>query len=262
MGNYYFLTASLPTLDLKKKSEIGTLELKVLLQENLEVEDLSSIELYCRIIDLHNIRALAMNGHIDPRGNLTEKELDEALLTRMDMPDYLFDYLDNHKVGNERSENFAELLTAYFENEIPAAKGFLRELLEFERNYRLVLTGLRCKELKRDPASELQFEDLSDFVIAGIIAQKSAAEYTPPVEFADLAEIFHRCKHDTWLRHEELLKYRYNKIEDMLTAPLFTIDWIIAYLARLMIVEDLFYFDSQVMHQKGNKLLETYTSRE
>lgn len=261
MGNYYFLTASLPALTLRKRPDLTTLRLKTLLQENLSAADYELVEIYYRLLDLHNIRVLAMNGHIDPRGNLSEKELDEALLTQQGLPEYVFDYLELHKVGNERSENFAQLLAAYFEHEIPRAEGLLKDLLEFDRAYRIVLTGLRCKELKLDLAKQLQFEDSSDYIVAQLLAQKDAARYDPPIEFTELAEVFRNCKHDTWLRHEELLKYRYKKIEELATQPLFSLDWIIAFSARLMIVEDLFYFDSESAIQKGNKLLETYTSR-
>ena len=94
MGNYYFLAASLPPLGLGQKPEITFEELKSRLEINLSKDDFAKVKTILLFTDLQNIRALLSEEPIDPRGNLDEKELDEALLTRSILPDYVFDFFD------------------------------------------------------------------------------------------------------------------------------------------------------------------------
>ncbi len=77
-----------------KSPEITFEELIARLEINLSKEDLEKTNVLRRFVDINNIRALLMEEAIDPRGNLNEKELDEALLVHAVLPDYVFDFLD------------------------------------------------------------------------------------------------------------------------------------------------------------------------
>ncbi len=94
MGNYYFLAPSLPPIALRDKPDISFNELKGRLVVNLSKKDLALSQLLMRFTDICNIRNLFMEEPIDTRGTLSEKELDEALLVRAGLPDYVFDFLD------------------------------------------------------------------------------------------------------------------------------------------------------------------------
>lgn len=254
MANYYFVAPSLPELVLGGRPDITFEEFQNRLEVNLTKEDFKKTLILRRFIDLNNIRSLLLEQPIDPRGTLNEKELDEALLIRNILPSYVFEFLDQYDQPLDIVKNFSGLLTRFFKEEIAAHEGFLRDYLIFERNWRLVMLGLRAKELGRDVVRELQFEDFSDPIVAQILAQKDAEQYEPPVEFMELKEILTSCGSDPWERYKAFAAWRFHKIEEMVKRPLFSIDWILAYMAQLIIVEDWNELDGG----RGKLILENY----
>jgi hypothetical protein len=256
MRNYYFVAPSLPPLSLKEKPEITFAELMWRLQINLSKSDLEKAKLLSRFVDICNIRALLMEEPIDPRGNLSEKELDEALLVQMHLPSYVFDFLSQFEKVPDRIKNFSGLLARFFNEEIPKQKGFLRDYLTFEREWRLVLVGLRAKQLGRDLAKELQFEDPTDPLVAHLLAQKDSDRYDPPMEYMEIKEILASCKGDPWAENKAFAEYRFRKIEEIAEGKLFTIDQILSYEAQLMIVEMI----NELDREKGRMILDTFKS--
>jgi hypothetical protein len=255
MGNYYFLAPSLPELILGQKPEVSFEELKNRIEINLTKEDYKKARVFGRFIDISNIRALLREEPIDSKGNLSEKELDEALLIHSILPDYVFDFLEHYDTVAEKIRHFSGLVAHFFAEEIPKQKGFLRRYLIFERNWRLILLALRAKELHRDIIHELQFEDLSDPLIAQILSQRDADRYEPPEEFVELKEILHSCGKDPWALRRAFDEWRMCRIEEMVTKPLFSIDWILSYMARLLIVE----YAHELDENKGKIIVNTLT---
>lgn len=254
MKNYYFLVASLPPLSLRERPEMSFESLSASLELSLSKEDLEKTRVLRRFIDINNIRSLLLEEKIDLHGNLNEKQLDEALLIKNILPEYIFDFLDQFEKVSERIKYFSGLLSLYFRQEIPLATGFLKKFLIFERESRLVLLALRAKLLKRDVVKELQFEDLKDPFVAQIIAQKDAEQYEPPQEYKDLKELFISCQGDPWIESQVFSQYRFKKIDEMSENEQFTIDQILAYMAKLMIVEYLFELDEE----RGKLILDTF----
>jgi hypothetical protein len=254
MANYYFLASSLPPLELGSRPDITFEELKSRLEVNLTKEDFQKTVVLRRYVDLHNIRCLLLEEPFDSRGNLEEKELDEALLIQDILPQYVFDFLNQFENSADRISHFSGLISRYFMEEIPKQRGFLLKLLSFEKAWRLVMLALRAKQVGRDIAKELQFEDPTDPFVAQILAQKDAPDYQPPDEFADLKELIDSCGADPWQKYKVFATYRFNKIEQMVEKPLFSIDWILSYLAQLMIVEEQY----ELNETKGKVILDTF----
>jgi hypothetical protein len=255
MGNYYFLAPSLPDLVLGQKPEVSFEELKSRTEINLTKKDLPRAKIFGRFIDINNIRSQLLEEPIDPRGNLSEKELDEALLVRNILPEYVFDFLDQFDTVSEKIRQFPGLISRFFAEEIPKSRGFLRTYLNFERDWRLVLTALRARTLKRDLLRELQFEDFTDPLVAQILSEKDAPQYEPPEEFHELKEIFLSCGDDPLEQHRSFDAWHFRKIEEMVVKPLFSIDWILSYMARLLIVE----YDYELDKHKGKMIVDTLT---
>jgi len=256
MRNYYFIVPSLPPLTLHERPEITFGELMARLEINLSKQDLEKVRVLRRFIDIYNIRALLMEEPVDPRGNLNEKELDEALLVHAALPDYVFDFLDQFEKVSDKIRNFPGLLARFFNEETPKQKGFLRNYLIFERESRLILLALRAKHLNRDVVKELQFEDPTDPIVAHILAQKDSEIYEPPPEYADLKELIASCYADPWAEHKAFAEYRFRKIAELSESKLFTIDQILCYMAQLMMIEDINELDKE----KGNMILDTFKS--
>ncbi len=254
MKNYYFLVPSLPPLFLREKPDITFERLIANLEIGLTKEDLEKTRVLRRIVDISNIRSLLLEEKIDPRGNLNEKELDEALLIKNILPEYVFDFLDQFEKPADRIRNLSGLLSQYFAMEIPRAEGFLKRYLVFERECRLVLLALRAKRLGRDIVKELQFEDFTDPFVAQILAQKDADQYEPPEEYKELKELIASCYGDPWLENRVFAEYRFKKIDEMSEKQPFSIDQILAYMAKLMIVEYLLELDEE----RGKSILDTF----
>jgi len=254
MKNYYFLVPSLPPLSLREKPDITFEKLAANLEIGLTKGDLEKTRVLRRFVDIGNIRSLLLEEKIDPRGNLNEKELDEALLVKNILPQYVFDFLDQFEKVSDRIRNFSGLYSLYFTMEIPQAEGFLKKYLIFERECRLVLLALRAKQLGRDVVKELQFEDLSDPLVAQILAQRDSDHYDPPEEYKELKELIASCYGDPWLENRVFAEYRFKKIDEMSEKQLFSIDQILAYLAKLMIIEYLLELDEE----RGKLILDTF----
>ncbi len=254
MHNYYFVAPSLPTLVLGEIPEISFEEVMSRLELNLTKEDREKVGTLRLAIDLQNIRALYMSKPIDPRANLNEKELDEALLVEADLPEYVFDFLNQFDEDREKVRHFFGLLSRYYSEEIPRQEGFLKDLLSFQREVRLVLAALRAKKTNRDITQELQFEDFKDPFVAQIFAQKDLDDYDPPIEYQDLKHRLLNCPDEPWEQYKTVVSYEFDRIEEMTGYPLFSIDWILGFVARLLLVEQYNSLDAE----RGKQIVDGY----
>lgn len=220
-------------------------EAKEMLALNLTSGDFHEVERLLRPIDLYNIRAFWLGLPLDDRGNYNPKDLEEALLVRDRIPPYLVDFLERYESSQDRLRYFSSLYASLFRDEQAKLKGFLKEYFQMEREVRLVLTALRAKQAGRDLIRELQFEDPQDPFVAEILAQKDAPEFTPSREYEDLKTVFIANRSDPQKLDRALLEYRFRRIEEMEEPYDFSIDRILAYLARLLLVESWMQFDRE-----------------
>ncbi|OGN65133.1 MAG: hypothetical protein A3E80_02305 [Chlamydiae bacterium RIFCSPHIGHO2_12_FULL_49_9] len=245
MANYYFLITALPPLKLGIKPEISFKEAKELFDLNLAERDKKLVQHLLRPIDLSNIRALWMGLPIDDRGNFDEKEIEEALLVQGEVPEYLAEFLERYESIADRLRYFSSLYASLYRREF---KGFLGKYYRFQREFRLVLTALRSKQFKRDISRELQFEDPRDPIVAEILAQKDAPDYSPAPEYEDLKTVFMETVSDPQKLHFALLEYQFDRIEEMEEPQDFAIDRVLSYIARLILVESWEELDQEKGH--------------
>jgi len=228
--------------------------MKELLELNLTLKDMHEVERLLRPIDLYNIHALWLGEPLDGKGAFSAKELEEELLVRDALPSYLVEYLERYESTAERLRYFSSLYASLYREEQFKQKGFLFKYYRFERELRLILTALRANRAGRDLVRELQFEDPSDPFVAEILAQKGAPEYLPPREFEDLKTLFVDNSSDPQKLHRAILEYRFNKIEEMEENQDFSMDRVLAYIARLVLAESLVELDPE----KGKEQLGRY----
>lgn len=238
MNNYYFLATALPPLQLGISPELSFEEFQDLLKDNLSAHDYEQTEVIRRFYDIQNIRAFWKKEPLDPRGNLNEVELEEALLAREGFPDYVYEFLDLYESTSKRLEHFPALLGSFFKSEEKQAVGFLKEYLRFEREWRLVFTGLRAKELGRECVVELQFEDPNDDLVAQILAQKDSKTFISPEGYEQLTTLFEENVSAPVDLYKALCAYRFHRIEQMLAVDLFSLDRILGYMVQLIIIEE------------------------
>jgi hypothetical protein len=237
--NYYFLTLSLPPLSLKAPLEISFEDLQEALRLNLTASDLKKVASLLSGIDLYNIKALWLGEGMDARGNFTEKELEEALLIQEGLPQCVIDYLQQYESVEDRLRFFPSLYVSFYQ-QMDVDSEFLKKYYDLERSIRWILSAFRAKMFGRDIVKEIQFEDPQDPLIAWILAQKDAKEFEPPKEFEDLKLLFMENSRSPSNLHIAILKYRMEKIEEMESQAPFTIDQILGYVARFLIVDEWF----------------------
>lgn len=214
---------------------------------NLKSEDHEQWLQLLRRIDLYNLRAFWLGQPLDERGTLNAKNLEEALLVGDQFPLYFSDYLSRYEKISERLAHFPELTSLFYSEE--RAKGFVSDYFRFERELMLILAALRAKETERDIVKELQFEDFADPLVAYILAQKDASEFTPPKEWEAVKVLFAANSRNPKKLHRSILEYRFDRIEEMCQeyAP-FSIDQVLGYAAMFLVVEEWFSLDRERGH--------------
>lgn len=237
MTNYYFLTTALPPLQLGVEPDISFYDFSHLLKDNLSKEDYAQTVVIRRFYDLENLRAFWKKETFDKRGNFTFTELENSLISHEGLPSYIYNFVDAYETTSERLRNFSSLLSAYYYNETALSHGFLKQYLIFEHHWRLVFTGFRAKQLGRDLATELQFEDPNDDLVAQILAQKDANKFIAPDGYEDLQALFEKHAENPLDLYQALCAYRFAKVEQMVGIDLFSIDRVLAYMVQLIMVE-------------------------
>lgn len=248
---YYFAITALPPLSIGSAPALSFKEVREMLSLNLKEGDAKKVTALLRSIDLYNLRALWLGLPLDKRGNLEPRELEEAFLVPNGFPTYLADFLDRYEETPERLRYFPALYASLY-REPEAESPFLRKYYQLEREMRLVLSALRAKQSGRDLVYELQFEDPLDPFIAEILAQKDSSEYNPSREYEDLKFLFTQNVSEPQELNRALLAYKFRKIEELEEGENFTIDQILGYLARLLLVENF----SQLDYEKGRIVVE------
>ncbi len=252
MFRNYFIVNSLPTLTLSQKPEITFLELMRLFKMNLSASELQKTKDIRLFIDLQNVLKILKKEPLDIRGNFTEKELDEAIMHQIHLPKYLLDFLEREESPVDK---FYEVMSAYFQEEIKSQTGFFQKYVKFEQELRLTLTAIRCKKNQRDISQELSSEDPTDFFVHEIFSQKDqeTVEFSEP--YHSLASKLKEAEGNPFLQKKILMQFRFDQIEEMVEGDLFSIDYLLAYMIQLILVEDWNFLNKEQGHTTLNQIV-------
>lgn len=258
MKEYYFLASVLPPLEIGHLPALGFAEFRELLEFNLSNSDKKRVRQFLRLIDLENVRAFWANEPFDPRGNVSAEQMEQALLDVQwpvgeEFPSYFQEYLEKYHTNEERLAHFSELMAQFFNHAIEQESGFIADFFQFQREMRLVIVGFRSKKLGKDVALELQYEDATDSVIAQILAQRDSKVYEPPFEYKELKPIFEEFAEQPLELYKALYEYQFNHIIELWGGEIFTLNRILNYVARLILVERWLELDVQ----KGIEVVDT-----
>lgn len=254
MTKYYYVGVSLPSLSFEVPPEISFVEFLNLLRRNLTERDYQKTKSLRRIYDVLNLRSLWLGESLDERGELNTIDIEEALISRIGFPDYVYEFMERYETLADRLHHFPWLLSRFFQEAIANSEGFVKNYLQFEREWRLIFSGFRAKKLGRDLSVELQYENPEEELIAQLLAQKDAEEYEPPEKYKHLKVLFKKYGDDPLALERAIDYYRFNYIEELVgMTDQFSINRILAYMAQLLIVEKWFELDKN----KGIKIVDT-----
>ena len=253
MTKYYFLGTAFPLLSLQVKSDLNYGELSRLMQWNLSSKDQEIIGVFKTYIDLKNLKRLWLKQPLDLRGNLDERNLNEALLLKDGLPEVVFEFIEKFTSEQARIKNFSYVLSRFLREEIAHSKSdFLRFYFEMERAVILITIALRAKRLQRDLAEEFMYEDQSDFLVRALLDQSAASRPELDMDKMVIVDLFEQNCNDPKKLQMAFLEYRFQKISDEAEKKPFSIDQILGYLVGVMLIDDLFRLNAGT----GKKILD------
>lgn len=236
MRHYFFVASLLPPLSSEIPIDFSFADLIFACQVNLSKNDLQKVETLRFYFDLQNLYLLIKNEQSAPFqevANFSKAELEDAVMRRDGLPEYVCRFLERYETQEERLGHFSSLFCEYFNFHTATSSGFLQNYLIFERDLRLVLTAFRAKKMGRDLSFELRYQDPKEELVTQMMAQKDAQLFEPPKRFEELKELFTKADQPLAL-YQALYEYRYKKVEEMLGTDLFSIDRILGYIAQFI----------------------------
>jgi Protein of unknown function (DUF2764) len=257
MKRYFYLAASLPELGLDFKPNITFNDFIEDAKTYLKKEDYEFVTIIRELIDIENIRRLLLEQSIDDRGNLTETALDEAVLGKVDLPSYAVDFLDNFSDTKSRLDNFASLYAGFFSFYKNTKNSSLNQYLSFEHELRLWIALLRAQKMGQDFSQALQFEDSKDSLIMSMLVQNQNPDLSIPDEFKKLKSIFESFSANPVTLQKKIEEFRLNKIDELVQDKFFSIDVILGFIAKLLIIEQW----QSLNHEEGLNRLNRFYSK-
>lgn len=252
---FYYLASSLTPIEFGDLADYGFLDLLEKFDLSFSGADRKSFQVLRLFYDIENIKKLLVTTsapvELDSRGNLNKKELLEALEQRTFFAEYVFDFFDTFTSSKDRLNNFSRLVSDYFRYEAEKASGFLKSYLNFERDYRIILTAFRAKKLKKNIEAEFAFEGFKDPILEYVLNQKDSPYFEAPAGYEDLQEMLLITKDKPLYEYRHLAEYRFMKMREMVHDKPFTIDYLMSYAMRVCILEDL----ANLNEIKGNENL-------
>ena len=257
MSRYAFIDTLLPTLRVGQAPEIDSYELDFIMKLNLKKSDFEEISHIRRLVDIDNILALASGTQFLPGGNLNEGQLQEALISDGQLPSWIMSFLETYPQDQERVAHFPELYHTFFQKEKETTTGFLKTYFEFEWQWRLVMLSLRAKELGRDLAKELKYEDPEDDFVNELLSQREGKGFEAPLAMQPLQAIYKRKKDSPLDLLQAISEWRFETIDDLISWKVLSLEYILGYVAKLQIVEQWLFLDRLKGEEELKKLAKT-----
>jgi hypothetical protein len=239
MSRYYFFDTLLPPLIIGRPVEMGWPEFSDLAQQNLMPGDLHRLRELRLWYDLQNLRPLWLEQPLQPYGNYSQEGLETALATDALCSPLVEDFMAAHKDVKERVRYLPQLLTSYLERLSGQHRGFLKWLGGFERHLRLLLVALRARGQGMDLLQAFYFQDPRDPFVAFLIAQRGSEFLVPPLGFEEVGKLWESFHEEPLQIAEGLLRFKVGAIEEAFRDKRFTIDHVLGYAQRLILIEQL-----------------------
>ncbi|MCH9811595.1 DUF2764 domain-containing protein [bacterium] len=243
--------SALPPLQFNQPPPISLGRFYDLLELNLASKAKESLISLRRIIDVKNILSFQTGVHFDPKGNFLEAGLRLALSSGEYLPAYLLDFLEEHSSSESLIENFPLLYATFFQKEI-AKGGIAAEFLTFEKELNFVLMGYLAKKQGINLESYLQYEDLTDPLVAHIILQsKNTGPFIFPYEFRRLGEMIEETGADPMKQYVAIDRYRFHFYGEIVHNDSGSFRSICAYMMCLWMITEKAALDEK----KGREML-------
>lgn len=237
---YYFICTLLPPLKVGKKASLSFKELDILLNDNLSKQDYLKTGKLRSYYDLENLRAFLQKKPLSPYGNYTQRDFEEMHRGQAEMPSNWSNFFEKHRELSSQRRFFSQLIVHHFREVFLTSRDFLREYIDFERKIRVLQAYYRANQLQRDLTLELQYEDQEEPFIREVLDQHKSGRLEFPEGFLELKNLLESHYHHSPVQlHRAICEYRFQKIRSFIKGSEFSIDYILAYMAQLILIEQL-----------------------
>lgn len=263
--NYYALVAGLPDILLEDKKVLySSAELRENLSAELQPADFKLVQLLYMPFDHQNFlnRYFKRDQEWDERGNLPRDTV-EQLQDRKSyeaanlelLPDYFLEFLEQIH-GEEGTDDFyaaeLQLTKAYYEHLDQVNNSFLRALASYHRTIANVMVALNGRK------HELAFDQalVGDDEITAALRKSRTRDFGLANEVHEMEHLIQLFEGKDLLERElRLDRHQWDFIDEETFFAYFTIEKVLAFVQKLLIVERWMALDAERGKEMFNQLL-------
>lgn len=237
---YFYLISGLPNISLQDAHV--PFSAKIFLDELKDKIDNEDFALVCMLYYYRDNRNLldilfSKNNMLKPEGYYSLPELKKSVDGNVLLPQYMNDFIASFR-GNKNcyteAEWEAKLTEAYFRTALKTENDFLNMWMEFELNLKnlMLVMSNRKQEL---PFSEIILEANE---MAALMKENPAADFSTQTSIDFLNQVVQILETENLIEREKKIDaLRWKKVEEMTFFNYFTIEAILSFIIKLMILE-------------------------
>ncbi len=272
MRNYYYLVAGLPDLALfEGKNAPAFHDAVAEIEESVHPDDCGLVSLIRLPFDNANLITL-LNGRIrafDARGNYSHDELSAGIKSPDLLPAYMQQFLQTRREERAVPSTVSdedELNTLLYEEVIQEQQGFIADWFSFELDLRNILTALNNRRdpnylngpgTDRDlslPAVLIGRNDVTEALL-----RSSAVDFGLSGKVEWIERVVAAADDDVLARERALDVLRWETLENMTEMSYFSMDVVLAFLLKLLLVERWKTLDAQMGRAKLDGMVKHLT---
>ncbi|WP_321343777.1 DUF2764 family protein [uncultured Draconibacterium sp.] len=263
---YHCLIAGLPDLFFdENKTTVNSSTFREELQLQLSPSDYELVEYLFLPFDNQNLLNIffELDKPISAEGIFTKQELQFQLSPENEevkLPEYMTLFL-SWKKGKESKELDLEaeniLTTLFYEYALNCSNSFLQRWLRFELNLKNLFTAYNCKQHNYDTEAQLLQVKGEDLVYSLLIDDKLKTDYFEELlpyheELFKIAE----ANLEPIEQEKAIDKIKWDYLDENTFFHFFTIEKILAFTIKLLLIERWMKLDTQTGKQLLNKLID------
>ena len=254
---YYCLVAGLPNITLEdSKLSYGSEQFLSDMKEFLPAKDYGYFELFSLKTDNENVyKTLVDHDHKFISGGIySEDELDEILEEPGKAVRYIKEFIEEYN-----SEEFDEevdkkrLTVLYYEHVLSSVNGIVRKWFELELNIKNIMAALNAKKHGLNAEKDI----IRANETAETILKSGSRDFGLGGELAYIEELISIFETEDLIKREKALDiFKWEWLDEMTFFEYFTVDKLISYYIKLMIVERWISLDPVTGKELFNKFIE------
>ncbi len=249
-NNYYFLVTGLPDLILDEGKNISSFsEFMEELQEQISSGDQELLRCIRLPLDNSNLITVLQNSkkEFDPHGNFTRDEISYAIKNGDGLPEYMLAFLEAYKENRLPSSPLIaqdQLNCFFYERMIAHPNQFIREWFTFELNLKNLIAGVNSRKgLEHFDALASERERAVASVIIGVndeaemILRSNAPDFGLSSQLSWVERVINMSRSNLLEFEKGVDLLRWDMLNELTTFSYFSIETIIAFSIKLMMVE-------------------------